>query len=79
MSATGSVRGFIRHFGYTETPGLTVIAKESQKIDFYNELNVEPGVPAVFWRKKESRWLVTIDAEDFMDMYRAWEMERSNG
>lgn len=30
----------------------------------------QDGLPAVFWRKNRSPWLVTMDLRDWMDLYR---------
>jgi hypothetical protein len=76
MSAKRNLKGHLRQYGYENAPGLTVIAKEcmSKNIDFYTELAGKER-PALFFREKDSEWLVTMRMEDFMELYRSWEID----
>ena len=78
MSAGRNLKSHLRQYGYNDPPGLTVIAKEcrSKNIDFYTEM-AGKECPALFFREKESEWLVTLRLSDFIEMYREWEMARN--
>ena len=71
-----NLKSHLRYYGYDDPPGLTVIAKECQikNIDFYTEM-AGKECPALFFREKESEWLVTMKMSDFIEMYRTWEAE----
>ena len=76
MSAKRNLKSHLRYYGYDNPPGLTLIAKEcrSKNIDFYGEM-AGKECPALFFREKDSEWLVTMRMSDFMEMYRTWECE----
>lgn len=75
MSAKRNLIGYFRDYGYNDLPGLTVIAKQCQikNIDFYTEMAGKER-PALFFREKDSEWLVTMRMEDFMSMYADWDI-----
>ena len=79
MSAKRNLRGYLRDYGYDDPPGITVIAKQckSSCIDFYGEMQGKDN-PALFFRERESEWLVCMKMKDFMELYRVWEMERKH-
>ena len=81
MSAKQYLNGELRDYGYEKTPGLSVVARQGSGINLYDALRQadEDGLPTVFWRGINSEWLVTMKMSDFMDLYRAWEMERKDG
>ena len=81
MSAKGYLRGEFRDYGYTDPPGLTVVASQAKHIDFYDALRKAngEGIPTVCWRGEDSEWLACMRLSDFLEIYRAWEMERTDG
>ena len=79
MSAKGCLRGQFRDYGYTDPPGLSVVASQAKQIDFYDALRraSSDGIPTVCWRGEDSEWLVCMRLSDFLEIYRSWEMERN--
>lgn len=76
MSAKRNLKGYLRHYGYDDgLPGITVIAKQTptKNIDFYGEMEGKER-PALFFKERESEWLVAMRLEDFIQIYREWEM-----
>lgn len=75
MSAKRNLKGHLREYGYDDLPGLTTIAKEclAKNIDFYTELAGKEK-PALFFRERDSEWLVTLKMSDFMEIFREWEL-----
>ena len=60
-------------------PGIHMEVKRVEKLHFYDAMeqakrDAMPGeMPAVFHRKNRSGWLVTMELDDFMRIYREWE------
>ena len=63
-------------------PGIHIECKRTERLSLYDALaqaKRETGqkeLPAVFHRKNESPWVVVMDLEDWMLLYREWEAGR---
>lgn len=62
--------------------GLHIECKRVEKLNIDDALNqatrdkAEGEVPAVFHRKNRAEWKVTVWADDFMKLWKAWEKYR---
>ena len=58
-------------------PGIHIECKRVEKLNLYNAMeqacddSKEYEIPAVFHRKNHKPWLVTMDLEDWLRMYKA--------
>ena len=63
-------------------PGLHIECKRVERLNLEDAMAQaghdarEGEKPAVFHRKNRSRWLVTMELQDFMELYREWEAGR---
>lgn len=63
-------------------PGIHIECKRVERLNLYDAMAQarrdarEGEKPAVFHRKNRSRWLVTMELQDFMELYREWEAGR---
>lgn len=66
-------------------PGISVECKRVEKLNIYDaiaqatrdaEAAGRGDLPAVFHRKNNCPWLVTLRIEDFFEIYREWEAGR---
>lgn len=61
-------------------PGIHIECKRVERLNLYDAMAQakhdarEGEKPAVFHRKDRSKWLVTMEIEDFMEIYREWEV-----
>lgn len=57
-------------------PGIHIECKRNEKLNVYDAIFqavrdcVTGLLPAVFWRKNNSEWLVTMTLEDWMELYK---------
>lgn len=63
-------------------PGIHIECKRVEKLNLYEAIDQakrEAGeeLPAVFHRKNDHEWLVTMPLEDWMEVYREWEAGRN--
>lgn len=62
--------------------GIHIECKRVERLNLYDAMaqskhDAKDGEkPAVFHRKNRSKWLVTMELEDFMEIYREWEAGR---
>lgn len=76
MSAKRNLRGHLREYGYDDLPGLEVIATNDRLISFYDLFARAKGdKPTVFFRENNAEWLVCMKMDDFMELYRSWEID----
>jgi len=60
-------------------PGIHIEAKRTERLNLYDAISqarhdARPGdLSAVFSRKNNCEWLVTMRLDDFMEVYREWE------
>lgn len=60
-------------------PGIHIECKRVERLSLYDAMAQskhdarEGEKPAVFHRKDRSKWLVTMEIDDFMEIYREWE------
>ena len=60
-------------------PGIHIECKRVERLNIYDAVDqskrdARPGeVPAVFHRKNNCEWLVTIPLEQWIEIYREWE------
>ena len=67
-------------------PKLHIECKRVERLNLYDAMaqakhdKRADELPAVFHRKNNSKWLVTMELDDFMKLYKEWEndTERSN-
>ena len=64
-------------------PHIHIECKRVEKLNLYNAMeqaksDTKGKLPAVFHRKNRSKWLVTMELTDFMQIYKAFELERKN-
>ena len=75
-------RGSVFH-GQSDMVGLPGIHPEVKRVERLNIHDAmeqakaeaakrKDGVPAVFHRKNRTKWLVTMELEDWIDLYGAW-------
>lgn len=75
-------RGSVFH-GESDMVGLPGIHPEVKRVEHLNihtameqakaeAAKRKDGVPAVFHRKNRTKWLVTMEFEDWIDLYGAW-------
>lgn len=63
-------------------PGIHIECKRVERLNLEDAMAQaghdarEGEKPAVFHRKNRSRWLVTMELQDFMELYREWEAGR---
>lgn len=63
-------------------PGIHIECKRVERLNLYDAIEQakrekRPGeLPAVFHRKNHCEWLVTISLDDFMTLYREWEVSQ---
>lgn len=71
--------------GYADVeglPGIHIECKRVERLDLDKAMSQAIGdardgeVPAVFHRKNNGNWRVTLGLDDFMKMYKAWEAEK---
>lgn len=66
-------------------PGIHIECKRVEKLNIDNAMEQSVNdakygeMPAVFHRKNGKQWLVTMSLLDWMDLYKAWEREVSDG
>lgn len=57
-------------------PGIHIECKRNERLNVYDAIfqavhDCKKGLlPAVFWRKNNSEWLVTMTLEDWMELYK---------
>lgn len=62
--------------------GIHIECKRVERLNLYDAMaqskhDAKDGEkPAVFHRKNRCKWLVTMELEDFMEIYREWEAGR---
>ena len=63
-------------------PGIHIECKRVERLNLYDAMaqskhdSRDGEKPAVFHRINRSKWLVTMELEDFMEIYREWEAGR---
>ena len=63
-------------------PGIHIECKRVEKLNLYDALSQskadsgEGDIPVVMHRKNRSKWLVTMDLNDWINIYREWEAGR---
>lgn len=63
-------------------PGIHIECKRVERLNLEDAMAQaghdarEGEKPAVFHRKNRSRWLVTMELQDFIELYREWEAGR---
>lgn len=69
-------------------PGISIECKRVEKLNIYDAITQATrdaeaagrgDLPAVFHRKNNCPWLVTLRIEDFFEIYREWEAGRNAG
>lgn len=66
-------------------PNVHIEVKRVEKLNVYNAIaqakrDAKDGcLPAVFHRKNRCNWLVTMELDDFMEIYKAYEEGVKNG
>lgn len=61
-------------------PGIHIECKRVERLDLYGamaqaERDARDGeIPAVFHRRNRTRWKVTLNLDDFMEIYEEWEI-----
>ena len=64
-------------------PKLHIECKRVERLNLYDAMaqakhDKKPEeLPAVFHRKNNSKWLVTMEIDDFMKLYKEWEYENT--
>lgn len=62
-------------------PGIHIECKRVEKLNIYNAIAQAirdadgKNIPAVFHRRNREKWLVTLQMDDFMEIYKAWQNE----
>lgn len=62
-------------------PGIHIEVKRTERFRLWDALAQAKAdgktgtVPAVFYRANECPWVVVMDARDWIELYRAWEVE----
>ena len=60
-------------------PGIHIECKRVEKLNLHDAMNQakrdkrDEEIPAVFHRKNNREWLVTLTLDDFIKIYREWE------
>ncbi|MBQ8994531.1 MAG: hypothetical protein IJ091_01825 [Oscillospiraceae bacterium] len=59
-------------------PGIHIECKRVEKLNIYDAMDQAKrdaviSIPAVFHRRNNRKWLVTMELEDFMALYEKWE------
>ena len=60
-------------------PGIHIECKRVERLNIHDSMNQakrdrrENEIPAVFHRKNNCEWLVTLTLDDFIKIYREWE------
>ncbi len=62
-------------------PGIHVEVKRVERLNIYDAIDqavrdAKDGIPIVAHRKNHHRWLITMCAEDWFEIYREWEAGR---
>lgn len=66
-------------------PGIHIECKRVERLDLESAMaqarrdSKRGEIPSVFHRKNNCRWLVTVDLESFMQLYREWEAGNGAG
>ena len=60
-------------------PGVHIECKRTERLSIYDAMaqakaDSKGEIPCVFHRKNNSKWLVTMEIDDFMKLYKEWEM-----
>lgn len=64
-------------------PGIHIECKRVERLNIQDAVDQakrdkkDSEIPAVFHRKNNSEWLVTLPLDQFMDIYREWEAGRT--
>ena len=59
-------------------PGIHIESKRVERLNLYDAMaqakhdKKADELPAVFHRKNNSKWLVTMEIDDFMKLYKEW-------
>lgn len=60
-------------------PGIHIECKRVEKLNIYNAIAQAirdadgQKIPAVFHRRNREKWLVTLQMDDFMEIYKGWQ------
>lgn len=63
-------------------PGIHIECKRNERLNVYDAMaqskrDAKKGKkPTVMWRKNNCEWLVTMSLEDWIEIYREWEIAR---
>ena len=62
-------------------PGIHVECKRTERINIYQAMaqsrdDSKHDKPAVFYRKNNSKWLVIMELDDWIEIYKKWEAGR---
>lgn len=64
----------------TGLPGVHIEVKRTERLDLYGAMaqakSDADGLPVVMHRKNDSPWVVIMELEDWMTIYREWEAGR---
>ena len=66
-------------------PGIHIECKRVERLNIDDAMSqakrdARPGeIPAVFHRKNNGHWMVTVELDEWMKIYREWEAGRDNG
>ena len=65
-------------------PKIYIECKRVERLNLYDAMAQAKSdakadeIPAVFHRKNNCKWLVTVELDDFMKMYKEWENDTKN-
>lgn len=65
-------------------PGIHIEVKRTERLDLYGAVfqaqrDAKPGaLPIVAHRRNDREWLVVMNAEDWFELFRAWEAAHDN-
>ena len=64
--------------------GIHIECKRVQKLNIYDAVNqaksdTKGDIPAVFHRKNNCKWLVTMELDKWIEIYREWESGQEEG
>ena len=60
-------------------PNIHIECKRKEKLNLYDALDQSKNdakeglIPVVMWRKNDCRWVVTLDLDDFIEIYKEYE------
>lgn len=63
-------------------PGIHIECKRVERLDLYGAMKQaerdarEGEIPAVFHRRNRTSWKVTMNLEDFIEIYKEWELHQ---